>query len=277
MGAPVRVAKTLSAPGVVQAAFSGEGITRAEQLVKDPAEGKRYDIESLFAPQALASRPPSFKGLECRWQPLHSRNGMDLSLIVVARAGDEAARGALYRRLLGEIAGLCGKPETWRPVAETQLHLSLGPNTLAGEAKVRTSGQGRFARVKYLAHILFVNVIGKLLIVTGRKAGSFDGGAYRKATAQNTDYIKFDNVLRLVMDVSAEQQAALEQHLSRLHTEGLIFYGIHAAAAALMTCLVFDYGSDHFHFVDGADGGYALAAKAMKQQIKDAASSAKAA
>ena len=37
---------------------------------------------------------------------------------------------------------------------------------------------------------------------------------------------------------------------------------------ALMTCLVFEREGRQVHFVDGADGGYALAAKAMKARMK---------
>jgi hypothetical protein len=36
-----------------------------------------------------------------------------------------------------------------------------------------------------------------------------------------------------------------------------------------MTCLVFERGGQQVHFVDGADGGYALAAKDMKQRMKE--------
>jgi hypothetical protein len=36
-----------------------------------------------------------------------------------------------------------------------------------------------------------------------------------------------------------------------------------------MTCLVFNYEDDHIHFLDVADGGYALAAKDMKQQLSE--------
>jgi hypothetical protein len=36
-----------------------------------------------------------------------------------------------------------------------------------------------------------------------------------------------------------------------------------------MTCLVFERGGRQVHFVDGADGGYALAAKDMKQRMKE--------
>ena len=35
-----------------------------------------------------------------------------------------------------------------------------------------------------------------------------------------------------------------------------------------MTCAISAYQGDHVHFIDGADGGYALAAKQLKGQLK---------
>lgn len=268
MNAPVRVARTETAPGVFQAALSGEGVSLAEALVKGADSAQRHDIETLFSPRALATRPPSFKGLECRWQPLQSRNGSDVSLIVQARAGDEAAKAQLYRDILERIGTLCGKNDDWRPVSEKQLHISGNPARLSGEAKVRARQGGR---LKYLAAITAASWIGKACTAFGLKAGGFDGSSYRRDTAQHTDYIKFDNVLRLVMDLRPQQVSALTGYLEDLYRGGRIFYGMHAASSALMTCLVFDYQSRHFHFVDGADGGYALAAKAMKLQMKQEA------
>jgi hypothetical protein len=32
----------------------------------------------------------------------------------------------------------------------------------------------------------------------------------------------------------------------------------------MVTCLVFQYEKEHVHFVDGADGGYARAARGLK-------------
>jgi hypothetical protein len=46
-------------------------------------------------------------------------------------------------------------------------------------------------------------------------------------------------------------------------------FGIHRSSAAIMTCLIFTPGQDHAHFVDGIDGGYALAAKMLKQQLAE--------
>jgi hypothetical protein len=46
-------------------------------------------------------------------------------------------------------------------------------------------------------------------------------------------------------------------------------YGLHESKAAIMTCLIFTAGQDHAHFVDGSDGGYAMAAKALKKNLAD--------
>ena len=42
----------------------------------------------------------------------------------------------------------------------------------------------------------------------------------------------------------------------------------HTSETALMTCVIDGYDGNHVHFVDGADGGYALAAKQLKAQLK---------
>ena len=49
----------------------------------------------------------------------------------------------------------------------------------------------------------------------------------------------------------------------------MIVFGIHDSAKALMTCLVFNHENDHIHFLDVADGGYALAVKDMKHQLSE--------
>ena len=62
------------------------------------------------------------------------------------------------------------------------------------------------------------------------------------------------------------QRLELRRVLDEYRQEGQLVFGIHSAPAALMTCMVADYGSDHVHFLDAADGGYAMASKEMKQQ-----------
>ena len=73
----------------------------------------------------------------------------------------------------------------------------------------------------------------------------------------------------MIISGTMEQRQQLTSYLEHLREERKIVFGIHASDSALMTCLVFNYENDHVHFLDGSDGGYALAAKDMKQQLSE--------
>ena len=98
---------------------------------------------------------------------------------------------------------------------------------------------------------------------------SVDWGHYKQRLITNTDYRKFDEVLRMVISGTRDQRQQLETYLSSLLNQRQVVYGLHASSAAVITCMVFDYGDDHIHFLDGSDGGYAMAAKSMKKQLAD--------
>ena len=62
----------------------------------------------------------------------------------------------------------------------------------------------------------------------------------------------------------------IESILAAARRQNLIDYGLHRASAALMTCFVSSTeDGKHVHFIDGADGGYALAAQQLKAQIAE--------
>ena len=86
----------------------------------------------------------------------------------------------------------------------------------------------------------------------------------------HADYRKFDDVLRMVLDCTEEQIQNIEQYLESKYNEGQLFYGLYRSNTALMTCYVqtLDPGQ-HIHFIDGGDGGYAMAAKQLKAQLKN--------
>ena len=56
--------------------------------------------------------------------------------------------------------------------------------------------------------------------------------------------------------------------LKDLNHQNLIVYSTHRSKAALITCLIFSYNGKHAHFVDGSDGGYALAAVELKARLQ---------
>jgi hypothetical protein len=73
----------------------------------------------------------------------------------------------------------------------------------------------------------------------------------------------------MTIDCSPETLGKIEERLGSAAEQGIVEYGLHGQSAALMTCIVPSAtASDHLHFVDGAEGGYAKAAEAMKRQAR---------
>lgn len=103
---------------------------------------------------------------------------------------------------------------------------------------------------------------------SSQRIGDYDAPRYRLEVLANSDYRRFDDALRLLLDCTFEQGRRIEDALAASHGTGELVYGLHRSDAALMTCLVFDLRDKrHLHFIDGANGGFTLAARAMKAQI----------
>lgn len=113
-----------------------------------------------------------------------------------------------------------------------------------------------------------VEIVAAVLVFKwGVKPLLFNPTTYATSLGRHTDFRKFDDTLRMVLDLTVDQIAALRAMLESMRIAGAIRYGLHESSAALMTCYVhgLDEG-EHIHFVDGGDGGYAMAAKQMKSQ-----------
>ena len=72
-------------------------------------------------------------------------------------------------------------------------------------------------------------------------------------------------------DGSDAQYEDLRTYLEGQRRAGRLVYGMHKSSEALVTCIVFSYNGNHVHFVDGSDGGYAMAARGLKAQLKSVA------
>lgn len=90
------------------------------------------------------------------------------------------------------------------------------------------------------------------------------------AVSAHSDFRKYDDLLRLTLDCSEGQAAAVETILRNASVHGEIRYGMHRQSHALMTCLVPSGDpKSHLHFLDGMDGGYARAAKMIESSRHD--------
>jgi len=261
-GLDVRVARFAASPDVAYAMFAGGGLGWAERAMK---EG-RYGVAT-----ASPGTRPDLTGLSCRWDAMASRHGVVLSVIVEPVAQDDPRFGELLRQVLDLVAQADARV---RPVPDEAPGVSWPPPGLDLEAWASRSGGTPFAlaRLRVLAETL----VAWLVMRAGRKVGTFDPAAYRAGVVANSDFRKYDDHLRLTIDCAPELADRVEQVLAGADRAGVARYGVHRQDAAIMTCFVPRVdGHDHVHFVDGASGGYALAAQALKEGTRRAATGAR--
>lgn len=255
-----RVARFRASQHTRLAMFSGSAFSAAERWVKDASRAAQYEVSDDGEADA------DFDGFECRWQPVQSKRGTMMSLLVTALAADERARVDTYHDVLEALEALVDRALT-RPVKREGLRFSGFFENYTTEARIRSKSTAGEAYDAARKNARKKTLIGRLLTFFGKSAGGFDGERYKDELVENTDFRKFDEMLRMVLDVSSEELSAVRAHLERERAAGRIAYGIHEAPAALITCLVRSYEGDHVHFVDGSNGGYALAAKQLKAQL----------
>ncbi|HEY1013960.1 MAG TPA: DUF3095 domain-containing protein [Herpetosiphonaceae bacterium] len=261
-GWPVTVAKHRVSEQYAQALFGGGGLAHAERLLKDPVAGGLYNLPAAEGPE------PDLRGLECRWQDIRSRHGETLSLLVRATAREPRRNDQTYRELLAEIERIYGGEPDHHPVALPALRPSFAPAGLFGETRLR-GGMGWLRRQRYLWKIWLQNHLLKLFVWREIQTGDTEWRRYPPLLVATTDYKKYDDVLRMVIAGTTAQRYELEAYLQERYGDGLLAYGLHVSDRALLTCLVFERMGRQVHFVDAADGGYALAAQALKSRLAE--------
>lgn len=249
------VAKYTMPTGTALAMFNGGGAALADDLVKNDDS---FAIKDQGEP-----KDPDLGGLSCRWQPLPTRRGTMLTLLVMALPSDE--EGKIYNEVNAFIAQTLS--EDSKPISEEHLSYKWPTKETLRQSQL-VWRQGNVMK-NLLGHIFVIplfNVINRLNL----KLFGFDVSEYKQDVIMNSDYRKFDGVLRMVVDCTMPQAEAIEAYLKQEHDQGRIVFGTHYSDTALMTCFVEALQKDkHVHFIDGNDGGYALAAKAMKERLSN--------
>ena len=259
---PVKIAKFKVSDNYSQAVFIGGGLTRAAELIKDPVAGNIY----TFKNNGIAATA-DFSGLECRWQDIPSKYGEIVTLLVMVREDLGQQNHQFYRNILEKIEYIYGKEDSLNPIDSQNLKLTLNSAKLIKETLVRASNCSWLDRQMYLSKIQLETALGSLLMNLKVKTEELDWGVYKDIAIAATDYRKFDDMLRMVISGNGWQRSKLTEYLEQNYREGKLVYGLHVTNRALMTCLVFERSGQQVHFIDGADGGYALAAKDMKQRM----------
>lgn len=264
VGYQVLIGKYQPHPSYQQAMFAGEGLGYAEKLVKDT----RSDNQFLITDQKIANET-IFKGFECRWNEIPSPYEETIALLVRVLGDNVSERNRVYQKVFSQITEIYGRENLCHPLREQNLSLTPTFELLSVEAGIRTAHQSKWRRFVYLLKLQILRIVGWWFMARGVKTEHADWGQYKRNLILNTDYRKFDETLRMVISGSKAQRGRLRKILGDYQRNGQVVFGIHAASSSLITCVVANYDKDHVHFLDSSDGGYAIAAQEMKQQLEE--------
>jgi hypothetical protein len=146
-------------------------------------------------------------------------------------------------------------PLTGPPMSFTSMGIEAEASALAPK------GKRLGPRIMIVTQMLLVLVLDKLGLTLGR----FDPKQYKRDVSENSDFRKFDDGLKMTIDIDAEGLARIQRRLEAAERAGVCSYGLHRQNSALMTCIVTSpLSRDHVHFIDGASGGYAMASSNLK-------------
>jgi hypothetical protein len=249
-GFDVRVARYAPSQNLSYAMFSGGGLAWADTAVK------RGEFAIAAAPPGTW---PDLMGLSCRFQEFRAARGLILSLLILPSPG---ADPAAFCALIEEIVALVEQsPEAGRPVPAGGPVLRWPPQGVELEA-CAAPGDRRLRRATVLAQTFLYFLIMRL----GIRIGNFVPANYLRQVVENSDFRKYDDGLRMILDCTPDLADTLDRRLAAAAATAA--YGLHRQEAAVMTCFAPSPSrSDHVHFIDGAQGGYAAAATALKAAL----------
>jgi Protein of unknown function (DUF3095) len=260
-GHDLRVLKLRLSENNHLAMFSGSGLGYSEDWLKRAGPN-----DPILIPVAPDQDLPELEGLSCRWQPLASQRGIIVTLIVASVDKTPAGERQHFLDVTASLARILGAPlELSSPVTDETLRFRWPPEGLDIETRATAGSKPHFQRKIEVLAQSFIQGIAEFF---GSRIGYYDARKYREEMRHNTDFEKYDGMLRLVLDVTVDQAAEIDAYLFGEHAAGRLNYGVQISKDALMTCVVFSLqDSRHVHFIDGGNGGFALAATDLKRQI----------
>jgi len=258
---PIYVAKWRVSDYYSQAILQGKGIDYAEEKIKSK------DSTYLLPEDEPVSIEANFQGFTCRWKDIPSDQGETVSLII--REHPDKNPNFSFLEFFKQLESILGREEEYHPLKEATLEVASSKKVLGKESLVQSDGSTGFKNfLKYLK-ILLETYLVRFAIFTNIpiKVFFYKLNELKKYNIISSDFRKYDGSLKMVIAISPHKRKALEEFLKSEEAKKNILYGIHKSDRALLTCLLHAEATQEVHFVDGADGGYALAAKMLKSKL----------
>src|SRR3982075_2799662 len=152
-------------------------------------------------PAAAPGTQPDLPGLSCRFEEIPSVRGLVLSVLVVPVPG---ADPLAFRKLIEDVIALVERsPDAGRPVPPGGPPLQWPPAGVEFEARAARGGPLFKRRAAVLAHTLFVYLVMRF----GISIGGFVPKTYVQQVGENSDFRKYDDGLRLILDCTPELES----------------------------------------------------------------------
>jgi hypothetical protein len=244
----VRVTRFAASEVCDYAMFAGGGMAWLEDEVKrglNAAPSKRRDAH------------PDLAGLSCRWRVAPAKHAVVASLVVAPR-GDDPRYADLVKDIVWLVTEASGSGS---PVTADMLAPGDPRVAIALEASALKASGGSALRARLTAAAGYA--LGYARHRHRLSAGGFDAERYAADVAKNADFRKFADGLRMTIDCSLGFADKLEARLQA--ADDFADWGLYRQKSAQITCFVPSLADrGHLHFVDGAEGGYTMAASALK-------------
>ncbi|MEP0546703.1 MAG: DUF3095 family protein [Rhodothermales bacterium] len=233
----------------------GHGLAEAERRVK-----------GLERPTPLTpSDVLDLQGMQCRWDRIGPAVSTHEVVSLLVTTPVEEGQAAVFKRVVDLLDEVYGALDARNPIARSSLRLD---GTIA---KLTTELKARHGYVTFwdLARAWIGTRLGGAVFLRSSR-----GKRYLDQLVVLTDTLVIDGRINTVIAGSRQEREHLEARLQEMEREGVITYGLAVSRESVMSCYVSDWTDQHIHFVDGADGGYTLAAGMLKQKVRDRAASA---
>lgn len=253
----VKVACYRRSDAAEQNVFVGRGLQFAEAQVENHPDGP-YTISPSIEGRA------DFSGLRCQWTHVPSRKDEIVVLLVQPTTPALSERAQRYGDIRGTLQEVYGGRTDRRPVYLEERRHSPSSTQQVIEFPLQSRARKPWRWVLNWGHVGLEH-LRRVFPLSG--TATEDGKEQeepRTSVAARMEFEALEGKLREVMAGTAEQRRQLEAYLRAQYAQGHLLYGHSCSDSALLTCLMFRDGTEHVHFVDGAKGGYARAARALR-------------
>ncbi|MDA3938665.1 MAG: DUF3095 domain-containing protein [Spirochaetia bacterium] len=257
------VAKLKVSDRYTQAIISGKGIDLAEKLIKNDDLYNPFRLRLDITPQNKAD----FTGFTCRWKDIPSTRGETISFIIKIRDEYDRKTSLVFNKILKSIDDIFGHESDYHPLTESNQSSSV--SQAYREARIFSKKKDGLLYLINKFRVSMETLLVKLIVSLRLPIKIMNKKMKNVKTDNiiNSDFRKFDGSLKMVISCTGSQRREFEKFLGKLYRNGEINYGLHVSDRALLTCLIHRGTGEEVHFVDSADGGYALASRKLKEQI----------